>query len=198
MKGLLTDLMLEASSPHCQVANLLWRTHRVAEQVSDGKLQDWSAQELRGFGEGSAPPAYRILQARLWVRTPPGEWKPFERVISVEQYCNVSVLQNAGALTELLASSGVRIAFPFSPAEIEELRALEGDPRAEFIRYVSRGKLEGILRHIRHTVREWAFNRIEPDGVLPEKVMYRKAPSLWALIFGTKPNYSPTRRLEER
>ena len=68
MKTLFNDVMLEASSPHCKVAHLLWSTHRVAEQATDRKIAEWSAQELTGYAPAVPLPEYRQLQARISAR----------------------------------------------------------------------------------------------------------------------------------
>jgi hypothetical protein len=179
MKTLLTDVMLEASSPHCKIAHLLWCTHRVAEMVGDATIADWTARELTGYSDGATLPEYRRLQARLWSRRQGSDWVPVKLPAALaDRFFTVRITQSAGALADLLANSGVRIAFPLTAAEIEELRAVSGNPQLEFNRYSSRGKLEGILRHIRHSVREWSFTRLDPTGVLPEKTPSRR-PTFW-------------------
>jgi hypothetical protein len=180
MKTLFNDVLLEASSPHCKVAHLLWNTHRVAEQALDQKTAEWSAQELTGYSAAVTLPDYRRLQARIWARSAATDWVPLQLPAALaSRYFSVSVIDSAGALADLLDKSGVRIEFPFTAEELAELRYHGKDPGLEFTRYISRGKLEGVLRHIRHHVREWAFRQVDPTGVLPEKAASRKRGPLW-------------------
>jgi hypothetical protein len=169
MKVLLQDLLLEASSAYCKVDHLLWRAQRIAEQLGDLEFRDWAARELNGYPKSAPLPEYRKLDARIWSRFPNREWTPLELPApQAGAFFQLCFAQDVVALAGLLKGSGVRIELPLSQAELDALHAVCGNGQLEFTRYLSRGRLEAVLRHVRQEVRQWAYKRVDPVGVLPE------------------------------
>ena len=185
MKVPLTDLLIQASSPHCVVSNLLWRTRQAAREWGDEALEQWAAQELAGYGPETPLPDARRPHARLWSRLPQGTWT-LHRLApgQPESLLEVACREPVAVLEEQLRHCHLWLPLPLDAYELLELQPAQG-PALEFNRYLPRGAVEALLRQDRQRVRHWAYRRLNGlrDEARTSPIRHATRTATWASWF---------------
>lgn len=154
--SLIDELQLDATNPSVSVSSLLRKTLIVAARLGLSDIPEWVNRELSGYsGEGSLPP-YRIVHGAVKARTING-WIPVQFPTNdlQETVSEESIRESVAEIESLCARDG-RLAFGFS-AEGQKLLQDIFQHNSEFMCFLEKTRLDGILDEIRNRVLRWAI-----------------------------------------
>ena len=154
--SLIDELQLDASNSNVSVSNLLRKTLMVAAKLEVSDIPEWVNKELSGYRGENSVPSYRTLYGSVKAKSLRG-WIPvqFPTTEMRDMVSQHDVHESVAQIEALLGRDGsLRFGFPPEGQQIlQNAFVLE----TEFMGFLERASLDGILDEIRNRVLHWAI-----------------------------------------
>jgi hypothetical protein len=157
--SLIDELQLDASNDAVSVSSLLRKALMVAAKLELSDIPEWINKELAGYSldDDSLPP-YRIVHGEVKARAYYGRWVPVQFPTN-EMQANISkkfILDSVAELETLSKKDG-KLTMNFPPEAQQLLQEWTSSGDTEFVCFLQKARLDGILDEIRNQVLRWAI-----------------------------------------
>ena len=154
--SLIDELQLDAASPAVSASSLLRKALMVAAKLELSDVPEWINAELSGYRNGELVPSYHTIYVDVKARGFRG-WVPvqFPTTDLRDTVAKHGMHEPVAELEALRARDG-QLAFGFPP-ECQQLLQDIFCEQTEFICFLERSRIDGILDEIRNRVLRWAI-----------------------------------------
>jgi hypothetical protein len=145
----------------------------IASKLELSDVPDWVNKELSGYSNGDTLPSYRVLQGQLKARTVRG-WIPVQFPTNdLQETVSEKAIFESIAEIEVLSKRDGNLATGF-PAEAQQVLQEAFQIHTEFLCFLERTRLEGILDEVRNQVLRWAIE-LDKAGVKGDGLTFTAA-----------------------
>jgi hypothetical protein len=154
--SLIDELQLDAANPAVSTSSLLRKALMVAAKLELSDVPEWINAELSGYRNEESTPSYRTVYGDVRARGLRG-WLhvQFPTTDLHDMVAKYEMRESVAELEALRAQDG-RLASGFPP-ECQQLLQNLFQESTEFVRFLERSRIDGILDEIRNRVLRWAI-----------------------------------------